>query len=361
LNLLPFIYFIIGVFIITQTVKSAIQTFVVPRANTDFITRLIFKSIDKILAFRNRKETDYYKIDARLAFYAPISLLALPPTWLTLLSIGFTFLFKASGIESWRESFVISGSSILTLGFAKGETIFQMIIMFIGATLGLIFVAILISYLPTMYNAYTKRESAVNQLVIRAGTPPSPIEMIARFHRLKMLEDLTLFWQQWEVWFTELEESHTSLSALVFFRSPIPEQSWVNAAETILDGAALTLSLVAIPQKIQSDEQDKTYLFDPSAAITIRAGYIALQRIVDFFEVQYEHEPKFPQDPISISKDLFNEAVLYLEERNIPLQEDLESAWVNYAGWRVNYDKVILALKEITFAPPAPWMDQNKK
>jgi hypothetical protein len=30
-------------------------------------------------------------------------------------------------------------------------------------------------------------------------------------------------------------------------------------------------------------------------------------------------------------------------------------AWRDLAGWRVNYDTVLLALCSITMAPPAPW------
>ena len=39
----------------------------------------------------------------------------------------------------------------------------------------------------------------------------------------------------------------------------------------------------------------------------------------------------------------------------MPLKADLEQAWRDFAGWRVNYDRVLLSLAELTMAPYAPW------
>jgi hypothetical protein len=48
------------------------------------------------------------------------------------------------------------------------------------ATLGLLLVALLIAYSPTMYSVFSRRELAVSQLSSRAGMPPSATEMIVR-------------------------------------------------------------------------------------------------------------------------------------------------------------------------------------
>jgi hypothetical protein len=39
----------------------------------------------------------------------------------------------------------------------------------------------------------------------------------------------------------------------------------------------------------------------------------------------------------------------------VPLKADLEQAWRDFAGWRVNYDRVLLSLASLTMAPYAPW------
>ena len=97
-----------------------------------------------------------------------------------------------------------------------------------------------------MYAAFSRRETLVTLLEVRAGSPPSALTMLQRFHTIHGLAHLTDMWAAWEVWFAELEESHTSLPALAHFRSPQPERSWVTAAGAVLDAAALTESVLAM-------------------------------------------------------------------------------------------------------------------
>ncbi|MBT6152830.1 MAG: hypothetical protein HOH75_12665, partial [Chloroflexi bacterium] len=40
----------------------------------------------------------------------------------------------------------------------------------------------------------------------------------------------------------------------------------------------------------------------------------------------------------------------------IPLREDKDKAWQDFAGWRVNYDASLIALQEFTNAPDSPWI-----
>ena len=93
---------------------------------------------------------------------------------------------------------------------------------------------------------------------------------------------------------------------------------------------------------------------DPQAQLCIRAGFIALRRIADFFNVVYNKDPK-PDDPISVSRYEFDAVCDQLAEKGVPLKADRDQAWRDYAGWRVNYDTVLLALAAITLAPYAPW------
>jgi len=102
--------------------------------------------------------------------------------------------------------------------------------------------------------------------------------MIARLHRIGELEKLRAFWEDWETTFARVEESHTSLAALVFFRSPNPKHSWVTASGAVMDTAALVLSVVDVPH-------------EPKAALCIRAGFLALRRIADFFHIPYNTDP----------------------------------------------------------------------
>jgi hypothetical protein len=40
---------------------------------------------------------------------------------------------------------------------------------------------------------------------------------------------------------------------------------------------------------------------------------------------------------------------------DVPLKPDADQAWRDYAGWRVNYDTVLLALAGLAMAPYAQW------
>jgi hypothetical protein len=334
--------FIFGLALFALTLASAIRTFVLPRNASDWLTRSVFLAIRRVFDLRLRRATTYAQRDRIMAFYAPVSLLALLPTWLILIWVGYAGMFWAVGVPTWYQALRESGSALLTLGFAPVEGAAQTLLAFSEATFGLMMIALLIAYLPTIYSAFQRREAAVNLLEVRAGRPPSAVEMIERFYRNHGLDRLAEQWQAWESWFADIEESHTSLAALVFFRSPRPDHSWVIAAGAVLDAAALTLSSVNTP-------------YTPEAALCIRAGFIALRRIADVFGIAYSPDPHYPVQPISVRRDEFDAALDHLSNAGVPLKSDRDQAWRDFAGWRVNYDTVLLALCSITMAPPASW------
>src|SRR5205823_13242215 len=98
--------------------------------------------------------------------------------------------------------------------------------------------------------------------------------LFERFYRIHGFEKLNEMWREWEIWFSELDETHTSLAVLAFYRSPRPGHSWITAAGAVLDSASLAASTLDIPG-------------DPHADLCIRAGYLALRHIADFFGLSY--------------------------------------------------------------------------
>lgn len=330
--------FVLGLFIVKMTLLSAIRTFVLPRMAQDQLVRWTFVVVRRLFEFRLRNLTTYEERDSIMAFYAPIALLSLVPTWLTAVLLGYMLMFAALDPST---AFDMSGSSLLTLGFAKGDGLLYSILTFSEATIGLILVALLIAYLPTMYAAFAQREKAVLLLDVRAGTPPTAVNAVLRLHRIKMLEELPGFWESWEDWFAQIAESHTSLPALVFFRSPQAEHSWITAAGCVMDLAALHMSTLDIPPQA-------------AKALCLRAGYLALRRVCDFFRIPYNTDPHFPQNPISIRREEFDAAYDLFAAENVPLKER-EQAWLDFAGWRVNYDETLLALCTVTMPPEVPW------
>lgn len=336
------VVFLFGLGVVLGTLSSALSTFVVPRSVRSRLNKILFSLLRRILEVLMRFARTFEQRDAIFAYYAPVGLVLLVPTWYALMTAGYAAMYWALGVGDVYEVVHLSGSSLLTLGFAVPDRFLVNLLVFSEATLGLILVALLIAYLPTMYSAFSRREEFVNLLEVRAGMPPSSVEMLLRFNRIHGLERLAEYWSSWEVWFADLEESHTTLPALVFFRSPRGSQSWITAAGTVLDSAALTLSAV-----------DVTYT--PSAALCIRAGFLSLRRISDYFDIPYPPDPHFPEVPISISRSEFEAVLDQLEEAGLPLKADREQAWQDFAGWRVNYDHALRGLCALVMAPPAFW------
>lgn len=339
-----------GIAIVSFAVMTTIRVFILPRGENAWLSRQIFRYTYRLFLFRTYKAQSYEERDRVLALFAPVVLLVQPLVYLAAIVLGYTPVYWAldsQPLSLWtlEEAFFLSGSSLMTLGFAAVDShnLVLQILSFSQAALGMIIVALLIAYLPTIYSAFSQREKLVAMLEVRAGSPPSGITFLKRVYRNQVnVERLNPVWERWEDWFAAIEESHTSLVALVFFRSPMPDRHWITAAGAILDAAALLDCVVDEPRQTE-------------CVFMIRAGYVSLRRIADFFGmIPYDPNPS-PDDPISICREEFDEVYDEIREAGIPVKADREQAWRDFSGWRVNYDRVLLGLARLTSAPYAMW------
>ncbi len=333
--------FFAGLFVVVATFGSAVRTVVIPRAIPARITRIVFLGMRWLFRLRARPGRPYAVRDRIMALYAPVSLLVLLLTWIALVLLGYTLMYWGLGGRSLRQAFNLSGSAVLTLGFAEPTDLAATVLVFSEAALGLILLALLITYLPSIYGVFSRRENMVAGMELRGGSPPSAVEILQRSWRVDRFQKLGILWRRGEQWFLEIQETHTSFPAVVFFRSPQPDHSWVTASGAILDSASLLLAAVDRP-------------VDADAAYCIRAGYLALRRIAAFFRIPFDPDPR-PDGPISIAREEFDDACDALAMQGIPLKADRDQAWRAFSGWRVNYDRVLLALAGLTMAPYAPW------
>ncbi|MBM3658350.1 MAG: hypothetical protein FJW95_02455 [Actinobacteria bacterium] len=335
---------IVGVVLVGAVLDSAVRTFVLPRGVVSWLTRAVFQAVSQVFRVFTRPLRTYEARDRAMALYAPLALVALVLVWIVLVIIGFALLFRAFVFPDWTDAFEMSGSSFFTLGFVRppqGEGEWGYVLAFLEAGTGLALLALLIGYLPTIYGAFSRRELAVARLATRAGTPPSAVELLTRYHTVGWTDDLPSLWAEWENWFSELGETHTTFAMLAFFRSPNPHRSWVTSAGAVLDAAALAQSTLNVP-------------WSPQAGMCIRAGYLALRDIATLYRIPFDADPA-PDAPISIDRAEFIEAYETLGTAGVPLRPDRERAWRDFSGWRVNYDSVLLELASITIAPYAPW------
>jgi hypothetical protein len=336
---------IAGAAIVLSTLRSAIRTFVLPRGVSDPTARFVFLAVRLVFDARARRSVTYERRDQLMALFAPVALALLTVSWLFLVIAGYTGIYWSLDVRPVGHAFLLSGSSLFTLGFVTPAHESMAVLIFTEAGIGLLLAALLISYLPVIYGAWARRELMVATLEVRAGSPPSSPELIQRYHRIQGLPATDELWPRWEEWFLDIEESHTSLSALVFFRSPQPDRSWVNAAGVILDSAAMITAVVDVPP-------------NPRRELCLRAGYICLRRVAAFLGLPYDPDPA-PDASISVTRSEFDEARAALIRSGVPLKPDADKAWRDFAGWRVNYDEVLVRLAGYTMAPYAPWISDR--
>jgi hypothetical protein len=330
-----------GAATVAASIGSAVKTVVLPRATASRITRSVFRLLREVFRLVARPGMRFERRDRILGAYAPLGLIATLAAWLSLVLAGFTLIFWGTDHAGWRRAFDLSGSSLFTLGFTRPEGLGSTALIFVEGAIGLFLLALLVTYLPSIYAAFSRREVGITALEVRAGSPPSAREMIWRYWRLERLPEIHEVWAEWERWFVDVEESHTSHPSLAFFRSSHPDHSWVTAAGAVLDGAALTLSSVDVPR-------------DVKAEFCIRAGYLCLRAIADYFQIAHDPDPH-PDDPISIDRSEWEAVIEELGSAGVPITSDRDRAWRDFAGWRVNYDRVLISLAALTEAPSALW------
>ena len=336
-----------GGILIFLTVMSAVKTFVLPRGEPTRLSRVVFLSVRYVFNLRMRLQRDFIDRDRFFALFAPVGLLLLPLAWLIAVGLGFAALFWALGTDSWWQAIQQSGSSLLTLGTSPGAGVGRTLLSYAEAGLGLGLLALLIAYLPTMYSSFQRRELVVTLLEVRANTPPTAERMLERYYVIHGLEQLQTLWPQWEQWFADIEESHTSFGAMAFFRSPHAERSWITAAGAVLDAASFLVSSVDVERT-------------PSAQTCVRAGYVALRGIASLFDIPFDPDPP-PDGPISVTREEYDAMWDRLAAVGVPLKADREQAWRDFRGWRVNYDEPLIGLCGLLMAPDAPWSSDRAR
>jgi hypothetical protein len=320
--------------------RSALRTIVVPRGIPDRLTRLVFRVIDAPTGWRALRASSPGQLDRRTAGLAVSLLLALLVTWLGMIWLAGAGVQWALAGGSAGRAFGASASALTTLGLtsaAGGASAAA----YVEAVLGIGLVALIISYLPSLYAAFSRREALVTKLAMRTGLPPAAPIILRRLWRPAGPQSvLSETWQAWEDWFVDLSESHTSFPVLAFFRSPQTAKSWITAAGAILDAAALALAA------IDGD-------WGPEAAMCLHAGVVSLRHIADFHGISYRSAAAAAT--IAVEKREVIAACHELKAAGVAVVTDLEAAYEDFRRRRAEYDHVLLTLCAYLYAPPAPW------
>jgi Ion channel len=188
-----------------------------------------------------------------LSVFGPLSLFGLMSLWAVGLIFGFALLHWSldTALALPRDTDInfvtylyFSGTTFFTLGY--GDLVptgtWGRAMSVAEAGIGFGFLAVVISYLPVLYQAFSRREIAISLLDARAGSPPSAGELLRRLAEARTLASAGPLLIEWERWAAELLESHLSFPVLRFYRSQHDNQSWVGALTTILDTSAILIA-----------------------------------------------------------------------------------------------------------------------
>src|ERR1700688_3321292 len=245
---------IAGLFILLATLWEAFETIILPRRVTRPVrlVRIFYRVTWKFWAAVNRLFRSNKLREAHLSYYGPLSLLGLFATWAFLLILAFSMLHWAAGsalnspeeTPTFRTDFYLSGTTFFTLGLGDvtpRTTLARAITVAEGGT-GFGFLGLMISYLPTLYGAFSQRELNISLLDARAGSPPTAAELLRRHAQFAGTDFLSQYLRDWEIWSAQLMESHLSYPILCYFRSQHDNQSWLAALTAVLDVSALLIA-----------------------------------------------------------------------------------------------------------------------
>jgi hypothetical protein len=131
--------------------------------------------------------------------------------------VGYAFMFIAVENASVTRAVELSGASVTTLGSAAPSNLDAQLLTYSEAALGLVLLTLLITYLPTIYQSFSRREHGVRLLAVRAGSPPSATTMLIRYQHIEAVDfRLTELWRTWEAVSTlssQRRSNHSSASS----------------------------------------------------------------------------------------------------------------------------------------------------
>jgi hypothetical protein len=329
---------VLGGLIVLATAVSVISALVIPGARAGLLHRGVDRvvlSVTRPLAYsrpdlvaRNRIETAE----------APLIIVGLLALWLALFLVGYALIiWPESG--PFSEALRQAGSSLATLGIFSTRRA-QPVDLIAGIT-GLTVVALQIAYLPTLYSSFSRRETELTLIALRAGRPAWGPELLARVQLSRAIEELDTFYEPREQWIVEIAESHTSYPILLRFRSTDPHSSWIVSLLAVMDSAALLHSLVPSRTPVE-------------ARLCLQTGFGTLRQLGDLLGIAYDPDPR-PDAPIQLTRAEFEYGLERIRSVGLPFERDADDAWRQFRGWRVNYEALAYAIALVVDAVPALW------
>ena len=243
----------VGLLILALVFWDVFQTIVVPRPTPGRfrLSRYLVRGAWRVARGTAGPEVGGTR-DQLLGLFAPAATILLLAAWLSGLILGYgLILFALRGElhpdpQDLGTALYFAASSILTLGFGDIVAVGALarIVVVAAAASGLGIVALVVTFLFSLFGSYQRREVSVVTLEATAGVPPSAVVLLESLARLALVTRLPEFFGEWERWAAEVLDSHVAYPLLGYFRSSHDNLSWISALGTVLDAASLVLTTI---------------------------------------------------------------------------------------------------------------------
>ncbi len=341
---------------------DAFQTIILPRRPSGRlrITRLFYvMTWNPLVAVAPHIRSKRVR-EQMYSVYGPLSLILLLVLWAILLIAGFGLFYFAMGSpftdavrgqnpSTWRRfstDLYVSGTTLFTLGLGdvvpRALAVRALIILESGVGLG--FVALVIGYLPVLYQAFSRREVSIALLDARGGSPPTATELLRRHGFEGGEEAMTDLLAEWERWSAEILESHISYPLLCYYRSQHDNQSWLSALVAMLDACALLISIVEGAQARQ-------------AQLTFAMARHALIDLGHVFSLEKKAQLLRESGADRLPPKEFSRLCEALGDTSLRMCGDAASG-DRLRAMRVLYEPQAMALAEYLKMPLPPWIPE---
>jgi hypothetical protein len=331
----------VGVVIATGTVIAVMKTLIVPRRSWSFLAATIGRGGYRVFYGIASRFRSFDLADRFLGFEAPTVIILTLTSLLGSFTIAFG-LMLLPWTNTVGDALRESGSSVFTLGFVSTATPVPTALDVIAGATGMIFVALTIGYLPSLYAEIRAREALVKQLEIWTGKPSWGPEILARFTLVDGLDRLPALFETWSVWSARVADSHMKYPVLTHFRGPRSRNHFVLALLAVADAAAIDLA--ARPCCDQSASQ-----------LLLRQATACL------------HDVAYPMRRVSadigaagLTRTEFDEGWERLQQVGYPAERDDDATWEAFVELRAHYGSVAGQLLYWTIATPAPWSGERR-
>lgn len=273
---------IVSIILIVGILQDSFEAIVLPRrvSRRFRLSRWFYGSTWMLWSWVARKMRHGNRREFYLSYYGPLSLIVMLVIWAAMITVGFALLqwgisdplHAPEKIWSFGTYLYMSGTTFVTLGYGDVVPLTGLgrFLAVAEAGMGFLFLALIIGYVPVIYQAFSRREINISLLDSRAGSPPSAAELLRRSYRDRKMDELVQFMREWERWCAELLESHLSYPVLTYYRSQHERQSWLAALTCILDTCAL---LIVGFEDVSTPTVRFTYALARHAAVDLAQVY----------------------------------------------------------------------------------------